>query len=147
MERRAQQKTGTQPEASDEPPAALMAICAIALLLVGGIFSNRLKDRKPMPTGALAFIQEHNIHGNILPQFEWGAYLIWHMGDKVKVFIDARDDLVYPQPLEVRYAIFFYGMDGAATLLDAYPHDYILMGVHTKGADVVRKDAALASTI
>ena len=140
MERRARQKTGAQPEVSDEPPAALMAICAIALLLVGGIFSNRLKDWKPMPTGALAFIQEHNIHGNILPQFEWGAYLIWHMGDKVKVFIDARDDLVYPQPLEVRYAIFFYGMDGAATLLDAYPHDYILMGVHTKGADVVRKD-------
>ncbi len=139
-ERRVQQKIGIEPEVSNEPPAALMAICAMALFLVGGTFSNRLKDQKPAPAGALAFMQQHDIHGNILPQFEWGAYLIWHMGDKIKVFIDARDDLVYPQPLEVRYAIFFYGMEGADSLLDAYPHDYILMGVHTKGADVVRKD-------
>ena len=140
MKSRAQPKTGGEPEINEEPPRALLAICAMALALVGGIFSNRLKDWKPMPTGALAFMQQHNIHGNILPQFEWGAYLIWHMGDQIKVFIDARDDLVYPDTLEVRYAIFFYGMDGAATLLDAYPHDYVLIGVHTKGADVVRKD-------
>ena len=146
MERRAQQKTDAQPDAS-EPPAALMAICAMALFLVGGTFSNRLKDQKPAPTGALAFMQQHNIHGNILPQFEWGAFLIWHMGDKIKVFIDARDDLVYPQPLEVRYAIFFYGMEGADTLLDAYPHDYILMGVHTKGSRRRPQRPALASTI
>jgi len=30
-------------------------------------------------------------------------------------------------------------MQGAAALLDAYSHDYVLMGVHTKGADVVRR--------
>ena len=67
--------TTTTAQASDdrEPPAALMAICALALFLVGGTFSNNLKTWKPMPTGALAYMQEHKLHGNLLPQFEWGS--------------------------------------------------------------------------
>jgi hypothetical protein len=141
LERNAESEPEVRPAVSGEPAPALLAICALGLALVGGIFSNRLKTWEPIPTGALAFMREHNIHGNILPQFEWGAYLIWHMGDGIRVFIDARDDLVYPDRLEVRYAIFFYGMNGAESLLDEYPHDYVLMGTRTKGADVVRKDA------
>jgi hypothetical protein len=140
LERRAESKSDAQPAGNDEPPAALMAICAIALALVGGTFSNNLKTWLPMPTGALAFMEQHKLHGNILPQFEWGSYVLWHMGDAFKVYIDTRTELVYTDKQEGDYAIFFYGMDGADHLLEAYPHDYVLMGVNTKGADVVRKD-------
>jgi hypothetical protein len=126
--------------AGEGEPAALLAICAIALALVGGTLSNRLRTWKPMPTGALAFMQQHKLHGNLLPQFEWGSYVLWHMGDAFKVYIDTRTELVYTDKQESDYAIFFYGMEGADKLLDAYPHDYVLMGVHDKGADVVRKD-------
>jgi hypothetical protein len=139
LERGAELKTGAQPD-DREPPAALMAFCAIALALVGGTFSNRLKTWKPMPTGALAFMQEHHLHGNILPQFEWGSWVLWHMGDAFKVYIDPRGELVYSDKQEGDYARFFYGMEGSAALLDAYPHDYVLMGVQTKGADLVRND-------
>ena len=139
LERRANLKGVVQP-AESEPPAALMAICAIALALVGGTFSNRLKTWKPMPTGALAFMRQHKLHGNLLPQFEWGSWVLWHMGDAFKVYIDPRGELVYTDKQEGDYAIFFYGMEGANRLLDAYTHDYVLMGVHDKGADVVRKD-------
>jgi hypothetical protein len=141
FERNADSKPAVQPAVSDEPAPALLGICALALALVGGTFSNRLITQKPVPIGALAFMQQHNIHGNVLPQFEWGAYLIWHMGDAIKVFIDARDDLVYPDKLEVRYAIFFYGMKGADSLLEDYPHEYVLMGTRTKAADVLRNEA------
>jgi len=41
-----------------------------------------------MPTGALNFMQQHKLHGNILPQFEWGSWVLWHMGDAFKVYID-----------------------------------------------------------
>lgn len=140
LERGAAARSDAQSGDNDEPPAALMAICAIAIALVGGTFSNRLKTWKPMPTGALAFMQQHKLHGNILPQFEWGSYVLWHMGDAFKVYIDPRGELVYTDKQEGDYAIFFYGMEGADKLLDAYPHDYVLMGVNTKGADVVRKD-------
>ncbi len=133
-------KVDAQPVDDREPPAALMAICAIALFLVGGTLSNNLKTWKPMPIGALAYMQQHQLHGNLLPQFEWGSWILWHMGDAFKVYIDPRGELVYTDKQEGDYARFFYGMDGSAALLEAYPHDYVLMGLHTKGADIVRKD-------
>jgi hypothetical protein len=139
MNRRATQ-VDAQPVDDREPPGALMAICAIALFLVGGTFSNNLKTWKPMPIGALAFMQQNKLHGNLLPQFEWGSWILWHMGDAFKVYIDPRGELVYTDKQEGDYARFFYGMEGSEKLLDAYPHDYVLMGVHTKGADIVRKN-------
>ena len=139
MNRRAT-KVDAQPVDDAEPPGALMAICAIALFLVGGTLSNNLKTWKPMPIGALAFMQRNKLHGNLLPQFEWGSWILWHMGDAFKVYIDPRGELVYTDKQEGDYARFYYGMDGAEKLLEAYPHDYVLMGVHTKGADLVRKD-------
>ena len=139
LERGAEVKAGA-PAEDDEPPAALIAICAIAVALVGGTLSNRLKTWKPVPVGALAFMQQNKLHGNILPQFEWGSYVLWHMGDAFKVYIDPRGELVYTDKQEGDYAKFFYGMPGSEQLLEAYPHDYVLMGVHTKGADVVRKN-------
>jgi hypothetical protein len=133
-------RSHAQPADDGEPPAALMAICALALFLVGGTLSNNLKTWKPMPIGALAFMQQNKLHGNLLPQFEWGSWILWHMGDAFKVYIDPRGELVYTDKQEGDYARFFYGMDGSEKLLEAYPHDYVLMGVHDKGADLVRKD-------
>ena len=87
----------------------MLAICALAVALVGGTFSNRLKTWKPVPVGALAFMQQHNLHGNMLCQFEWGSWVLWHLGDSFKVYIDPRGELVYSDKQERDYAIFFYG--------------------------------------
>lgn len=143
LERGAEIKPGVQPAASNEsePAPLLLGICALMLALVGGTFSNRLKTWEPVPTGALAFIKQHGLHGNMLCEFEWGSYLLWHDADAFKVYIDPRGELVYTDKQEGDYAIFFYGLKGAQSLLDDYPHDYVLMGTHTRGADVVRKDA------
>jgi len=140
LERRAEMKKDVRPPVNDELPAAMLAICALAVALVGGTFSNRLKTWKPVPVGALAYMKEHGLHGNMLSQFEWGSWVLWHMGDAFKVYIDPRGELVYTDKQEGDYAIFYYGQDGAQHLLDAYPHDFVLMGVNTKGADVVRND-------
>ena len=69
------------------------------------------------------------------------------MGDAFKVYIDPRGELVYTDKQEGDYARFFYGMDGAEQLLDAYPHDYVLMGVHDQGRRRRQEGPALASTI
>jgi hypothetical protein len=140
LARRAALAPHAQPVVDREPPAALLAICAIALALVGGTFSNRLKTWKAVPVGALAYMQDHKLHGNILPQFEWGSYILWHASDAFKVYIDPRGELVYSDKQEGDYAKFFYGMPGSDQLLDAYPHDYILIGAQTKAADLVRKN-------
>lgn len=141
LERRSAIKVGMSPQADREPPGVLLAICALALAIVGGTFSNRLKTWKPVPVGALAFMEQHRLHGKILSQFEWGSYVLWHMGDVFKVYIDPRDDLLYTDKQLRDYAIFFYGQEGADRLLDEYPPDFVLIGMDTSGADVVRKDA------
>lgn len=123
-----------------EPAPALMAILALATAVVGGIFSNQLKTQRPTPTGAVAFMKQHRLHGNILNQFEWGEYLIWHVGDDSRVFVDGRTELVYPDRVLRQYAIFFYGLRGADAILDAYPHDFVLIDPHTKAYGVVRKN-------
>ncbi|HEY9159082.1 hypothetical protein [Candidatus Binatus sp.] len=125
---------------SNEPAPALLAISALLLALVGGTFSNRLKTWKPVPAGAVAFMERNRLHGNILNQYEWGAYLAWHMGNDSRVFIDGRCELVYPDRLIRQYAIFFYAMEGADGVLDAFPHDFVLIGPHTNGYQVVSKD-------
>ena len=129
-----------QPAVSNELPPALLAISALLVALVGGTFSNRLKTWKPVPTGAVAFMERHGLHGNILNQYEWGEYLVWHAGNDSRVFIDGRCELVYPDRLIRQYATFFFGMEGADGVLDAFPHDFVLIGPHTKGYEVVRKD-------
>ena len=130
-----------QPAASNEPAPAMLAISALLVALVGGTFSNRLKTWKPVPAGAVAFMEQRGLHGNILNQYEWGAYLVWHVGGDSKVFIDGRCELVYPDRLIRQYAIFFFGMEGADGVLDAFPHDFVLIGPHTKAYDVVDKDS------
>ena len=110
------------------------------IALVGGTFSNRLKTWKPVPADAVAFMQRHGLHGNILNQFEWGEYLVWHVGNDSRVFIDGRCELVYPDKLIRQYAIFFFGLEGADGVLDAFPHDFVLIGPHTKAYEVVSRD-------
>jgi hypothetical protein len=143
LEPRAESEPGAvalRETASDEPPPILLAICALALVIVGGTFSNRLKTWKPVPVGAVAFMQQHGLHGNILGQFEWGEYIAWHMRDNSKVYIDGRCELVYPDRLIRQYAVFFYGLDGADDVLDTAANDFVLIGPHTKGYEIVKHD-------
>ena len=141
LERRVDLKKGAAIKDESEPALALLAICALAVALVGGTFSNRLMTWKPVPTDALAFMQQHKLHGNMLCKYEWSSWLLWHMGDVFKVYIDPRGEVVYSDEQVRDYAIFFQGHEGAQRLLDGYPHDFVLMGTHDKGTDVVRRDA------
>jgi hypothetical protein len=83
------------------------------------------------PVGAVAFIRAHRLRGNLLARFEWGQYLIFHLAPSSKVFIDGRVDLVYPPSVIDEYLDFFGGQPGGASLLDRYPHDYVLMPTGT----------------
>lgn len=106
---------------------AVPAVLAIGLMAMSGLFSPRLKDALPAPDGALAFMQTHGLSGNILNEFVWGEYLIWHCAPRCHVFIDGRFDLVYPIPVIEDYVHFTSGDDAAAHVLASYPHDFVLI--------------------
>lgn len=127
---RAETGVGAEPEASPPRSAVSPWVAAgigIVLALYAGIFSPRLRIDKPYPAGAIAFMRTHDLHGNILGDFGWGEYLIWHTAPASRVFIDGRYDTVYPYALIDQYLLFYFDRPGAAAVLSAYPHDFVLI--------------------
>ncbi len=111
-------------------PASHFAMLALACVMAlrGGLFSRRLVPDRAYPWAALAFMSAHGLHGNVLGEFGWGEYLIWHAAPQDKVFIDGRYDTVYPFKVIRDYLEFYFDQSGAGAVLDSYPHDFVLIG-------------------
>ncbi|HTW86405.1 MAG TPA: hypothetical protein VMD75_00235 [Candidatus Binataceae bacterium] len=110
----------------------IMAAAAIALAGYTGLFSGPLLDAGRYPVGAVAFMETHHLHGNLLCDFNWGEYLIWHLWPGSKVFIDGRYDTVYPEKVFDDYLTFYLNRPGAAEVLKRYPHDFVLIPIKCK---------------
>jgi hypothetical protein len=117
------------------------ALVAVVVVYTG-LFSSRLREDGRYPAGAVAFMKEHELHGNVLGDFNWGEYLIWHCAPQSKVFLDGRYDTVYPFKIIDDYIVFrFDYRGGAARILDAYPHDFVLIPPGFEAYGVILKSA------
>jgi hypothetical protein len=106
----------------------LATMLALGLAVgTGRLFSSRLTPYVPCPSGAVAFMKERGLHGNILNEFGWGDYLIWHMTPASKVFMDGRYDSVYPPEVIEDYFNFSANAASARKVLLSYPHDFVLI--------------------
>jgi len=105
----------------------LLAVVASLLLIESGLFSPTMRAGSPKPVGAIAFMQEAGLSGNILNEFSWGEYLIWHMTPTSKVFIDGRYDTVYPSAVIDDYLSFISGGPRAHEMLRKHAHEFILV--------------------
>jgi hypothetical protein len=104
-----------------------IAAAGAILLIASGLFSPTLRAGSFKPVRAIAFMQTHRLSGNVMSDFAWGEYLIWHLAPASKVFIDGRYDTVYPPTVIDDYLTFQYGEPGAKDVLRKYPHDFILL--------------------
>ena len=84
------------------------------------------------PTKAISWMKANNIKGNILPNFEWGEYLIWSCYPDCRVAMDGRYETVYQDSVHREYFDFLYGRDGWDIFLKKYPHDIVLLKTGTK---------------
>jgi hypothetical protein len=72
-------------------------------------------------------MKKRGLHGNMLNEFGWGEYLIWHMTPASKVFMDGRYDTVYPPGVIEDYFNFSTDAANAGKVLRSYPHDFVLI--------------------
>jgi hypothetical protein len=79
------------------------------------------------PVGAVTFMRKHNLRGNVLCEFGWADYLIFHESARFKVFIESMFEAYYPHQVQSDFAAVYYGEPGAARVLDQYPNDFVLM--------------------
>lgn len=106
----------------------IIFIAAFAVLFGReGLLSTKMATVGQYPSGAVSFMKERNLHGNILNPSQWGQYLIWHLAPESKIFYDSRFDTVYPQKVLIQYLDFFFGPPSGAKLLTEYPNDFVLV--------------------
>ncbi len=106
----------------------MVAVAAFELLILTGLFSKKMAASDPYPVGAISYMKQHHLSGNILADFQWGEYVIWHMPPASKVFIDGRYDTAYPPKVIDDYLPFTNGEVAGKKLLANYPHDFVLVG-------------------
>jgi hypothetical protein len=74
------------------------AVLIAGLAIAAALFfpSARTLDTKVAeryPRGAVEYLQQHPVTGNLLNEYGWGGYLIWRQGQKARVFVDGRTDI------------------------------------------------------
>jgi len=105
----------------------LIAVVAIVFARTSGVLSPGI-DASDSPVRAVDFMNNHRLKGNVLADYSWGQYLIWHAAPDSKVFIDSRYDLGYPPAVVSDYMELTHGGEAAGVhTLAAYPHDFVLV--------------------
>jgi hypothetical protein len=112
---------------------ALVALAGVQLATVGaGLWRDRgamVINAGDYPVGALRFLGERGIGGNLALPLDWGGYALWHGAPALKVSLDGRFATVYPPAVVADNFAFFRGDGGptAGRLLDAYPTTLVLI--------------------
>jgi hypothetical protein len=104
----------------------IVAVAAILFARSNGVLSPGI-DASDYPLRAVDFMKTHGLKGNVLADYAWGQYVIWHGTPDSKVFIDSRYDLGYPPSVISDYMELERGDAGGVHTLASYPHDFVLM--------------------
>jgi hypothetical protein len=104
----------------------LIAVVAIAFARFDGVLTPGI-NANGNPAHAIEFMKDRELKGNVLAEYRWGQYVIWHGAPGMKVFIDSRYDLAYPPAVVWDWLKFANNLDGGAHTLAAYPHDFVLL--------------------
>ena len=92
------------------------------------------------PVGALNWIMQKGLKGNILPFFDWGEFIIWHCYPDCLVAIDGRYETVYEDHVHREYFDFLFARPTWHVFLEKYPHEMILIHSRIKIADLMKQE-------
>jgi len=106
---------------------ALHGILLAVVILLAFSVPMRVGLPAKFPMGAVAFIKENRLGGNLLTQFNWGSYAIWELFPLCRVSIDGRYEEVYPDSTYEDIERFTNGEEGWEDALKKYPNDLILI--------------------
>jgi hypothetical protein len=92
------------------------------------------------PSGAVNYIKEQELSGNILTEFHWGEYLIWELHPLCRVSLDGRYEQVYPERITREYFDFIFCRRGWKDFLTRYPPNLILIKNGSKLSGALNKE-------
>lgn len=116
----------------------ICVVVAAVAAAYAGVASPRLAVGSAYPVGAVAFMRANHLSGNVLNEFAWGEYLIWHLGPESKVFIDGRYDTVFSDKIIKDYIDFRFDLPQGRGVLRSYPHDFVLIPPASKAYGLMK---------
>jgi hypothetical protein len=78
------------------------------------------------PARAVALLKQSGLSGNMAVPFDWGEYVLWHLGPRVKVSIDGRRETIYSDEAYQRSRDFERGTGAWDSLLKTTTTDLVL---------------------
>lgn len=101
------------------------------------------KDHVPgMPTRAVRFLKDQKIDGNLLTDYGWGQFVIWHLYPETKVGFDGRYRTVYSPEIEADLLAFRNaGQESPSEtpFLDQHPTEILLLPANDASMDYVQE--------
>src|SRR5207248_600661 len=80
----------------------------------------------PFPARAVAWLKQSGIRGNVAVPFDWGEYVLWHLGPGIRVSIDGRRETIYSDKAYRQSLDFERGTGVWDALLKTAPTDLVL---------------------
>ncbi len=121
---------------------ALPVVCAAVIAMAA--FSRPAKISLPpdtYPVSAVRVLAAAGVEGNLVHRFDWGEYLIWHLGPKVKVMMDGRRETAFPDGVYRQYLNFQDGTSDWDRLIRDFPADVALLEKESVSANLFRLKA------
>jgi hypothetical protein len=114
-----------------------ISIIILSLLIAIGllIFSYRNFLRIPIPNQpdpffpdkAVALLKDSAVTGNLAVEFNWGEYVIWHLGPGIQVSVDGRRETVYSDDIYKTNFSFLYGIHDWDSIINNYDTHVVLV--------------------
>jgi len=80
-----------------------------------------------VPGTAVSLLKQSNVSGNLATEFDWGEYIIWHLGPQIKVSLDGRRETVYTETAYKQAMRFMFGVGEWDAILKQYNTDIALV--------------------
>jgi hypothetical protein len=122
-------------------PVLAALIIASMLVDIGRTTSWKLRPKTPKywidasyPEGAVRFIKEHKVGGNMFNDMRWGGYLTWRLHPGHKVFIDGRS---VSSSITGLYLAVIKGEPASWSILDTFDINFMVLPVMSKENGVI----------
>jgi hypothetical protein len=113
-----------------------LVIALVAALVMAGAAFPRL-SRIPVdpsvadfPARAVGMMKASGIAGNMATEFNWGEYVLWHLGPQVQVSVDGRRETIYNDAIYQENLDFMYGRGQWDRLVDRPETELALVHRH-----------------
>ena len=107
--------------------AVLISVICILSSTVGQARLGCLRPRGAFDVDdrAGSFLLENGAKGRLLVWFDWGEYVLWHLGPSLKVSIEGRRETVYSAATLSAHTDFYRNGPGARAYLERLAPDYV----------------------